>query len=232
VNTPRGDNAGRNGPGRRRAIEPDIAVVMFDGRPVRSLPRPLAGLRVIEPGDIDAALAWARRLVVVGADGDLAAVLTRLLRAGRLDVEVGYAPRRRTAATRIHRVPAGRRAARRARRGVAQRVPLIRDETGSAIVGVVLWKPPADEQQLHGEAVVDDTVLFDGDVAGVRVEPTTTLPGLRARVTGGWSRYWLTGRAAQLGSTGVAVVRDGVAAPRASRRSTVYRNTEGWLLVR
>jgi hypothetical protein len=248
VNAPRGDNAGRNGPRRRRAIEHDIAVVMFEVRParrrcdpwagplrrqaVRSLPRPLTGLRVIEPGDIDTALAWARRLVVVGVDADLAAVLTRLLRAERLDVEVGYAPRRRTAATRIHRVPAGRRAARRARRGVAQRVPLIRDETGSAIVGVAQWKPAADEQLLHGEAVVDDAVLFDGDVAGVRVEPTAVLPGLRARVTGGRSRRWLTGRAAQLGSNGVAVVREGVAAPRTSRRSTVYRNTEGWLLVR
>jgi hypothetical protein len=80
--------------------------------------------------------------------------------------------------------------------------------------------------------VVDDTVLFDGEVAGVRVEPTATLPGLRARVTGGRSRRWLAGRAAQLGTTGVAVVRDGVAAPRTARRSTVYRNTEGWLLVR
>jgi len=29
------------------------------------------------------------------------------------------------------------------------------------------------------EAVVDDAVLFDGDVAGVRVEPTAALPGLR-----------------------------------------------------
>ena len=248
MNTPRGDNAGRNGPRRRRAIEHDIAVVMFDGRParrrcgpwaeplrrraVRSPPRPLTGLRVVEPGDIDAALAWARRLVVVGVDADLAAVLTRLLRAERLDVEVGYAPRRRTAATRVHRVPAGRRAARRARRGVAQRVPLIRDETGSAIVGVAQWKPAAGEQLLHGEAVVDDAVLFDGDAAGVRVEPTATLPGLRARVTDGRSRRWLTGRAAQLGSNGVAVVRDGVAAPRTSRRSTIYRHTEGWLLVR
>ncbi len=140
---------------------PDIAVVMFDRQPARRrcglwagpltrravlpLPRPLTGLRVIEPGDIDAALVWARRLVVVGVDADLAAVLTRLLRAERLDVEVGYAPRRRTAATRVHRVPAGRRAAHRARRGVAQRVPLIRDETGSAIVGVAQWKPAADE---------------------------------------------------------------------------------------
>ncbi|MGO9098678.1 MAG: peptidase M50, partial [Mycobacterium sp.] len=40
------------------------------------------------------------------------------------------------------------------------------------------------------------------------------------------------GRAAQLGSTGVRVVRDGVPAPRAARRSTIYRNVEGWLLVR
>jgi hypothetical protein len=210
-------------------LSSDIAVVVFDGR---RAPRSLTGLRVVDPGDIDAALAWARRLVVIGADADLAAVLTRLLRADRLDVEVGYAARRRTAATRVHRVPAGRRAARRARRGSAQRVPLIRDETGSAVVGLVHWQPGADEQLLHGEAVVDDTVLFNGEVAGVRVEPTGTLPGLRARVTGGRSRRWLTGRAAQLGSTGVAVIRDGVPAPRTTRRSTVYRNTEGWLLVR
>ncbi|MGB6513367.1 MAG: peptidase M50, partial [Mycobacterium sp.] len=27
-------------------------------------------------------------------------------------------------------------------------------------------------------------------------------------------------------------VRDGVPAPRTTQRSTIYRNTEGWLLVR
>ena len=192
----------------------------------------MTGLRVIDPDDIDAAIGWARRLLVIGADADLAAVLTLLLRAGRLDVEVGYAPRRRTAAGRIYRVSAGRRAARRARRGSAQRVPLIRDETGSAIVGAADWRPTGDGQLLHGEAVVDDVVLFDGDVAGVRVQPTGALPGLRARVLGSRSRRWLIGRAAQLGSDGVAVVRDGVAAPRTARRSTIYRNVEGWLLVR
>ena len=170
--------------------------------------------------------------MVVGADADLAAVLTLLLRAGRLDVEVGYAPRRRTAATRAYRVQAGRPAARRARRGSAQRVPLIRDETGSAIVGAAHWRPIGDAQLLHGEAVVDDAALFDGDVAGVRIEPTAALPGLRARVAGSRPRRWLAGRAAQLGSTGVAVVRDGVPAPRTTQRSTIYRNTEGWLLVR
>jgi hypothetical protein len=208
---------------------------LLRGRAIRCLPRPLRGLPVVRidgPGDVDTAVAGVRRVVVVGADADLATVLTRLLRAGRLDVEVGYAPRRRTAATGVYRVPAGRRAARRARRGSARRVPLIRDETGTAIVGAAEWRPTGDRQLLHGEAVVDDAVLFDGEVAGVRIEPTAALPGLRARVWGGRSRRWLAGRAAQLGTTGVAVVRDGVPAPRATRRSTIYRNTEGWLLVR
>jgi hypothetical protein len=193
------------------------------------LPRPLTGLAVVGSGDIDAALASARRVVVVGADADLASVLTRLLRAELLNVEVAYVPRRRTQATRAYRLPAGRRAARLARRGPAQRVPLIRDETGSAIVGAAEWRPGGDARLLHGEAVVDDTVLFDGDVPGVRIEPTADLPGLRARVTGG---RWLTGRAAPLGGVDISVVRDGVVAARTTRRSTIYRNTEGWLLVR
>jgi hypothetical protein len=183
-----------------------------------------------DPGDIDTTLADARRVVVVGTDADLASVLTRLLRAELLNVEVAYVPRRRTPATRAYRLPSGARAARRARRGTAQRVPLIRDETGSVIVGSAVWQPAAEQRLLHGEAVVDDAVLFDGDVAEVTVEPTAALPGLRARVSG--ERRWVIGRAAQLGSVGASVVRDGVAAPRPARRSTIYRNTEGWLAVR
>ncbi|OBA75421.1 peptidase M50 [Mycobacterium sp. 1554424.7] len=202
----------------------DVGVLVFGGRRV---PRALTGLP-IHPSDVDAAVGPYRRLVVVGADADLAAVLTRLLRAERLDVEVAYVPPRRTPATRAYRVPAGRRAARLARRGSARRVTLIRDETGSVIVGRARWLPPDDRATIHGEAVVDDTTLFDGEVAAVRIEPTLAMPGLRARV----KRRWVTGRAAQLGSTGVTVERDGVAAPRAARRSTFYRNVEGWLLVR
>ncbi|OSC42728.1 peptidase M50 [Mycobacterium decipiens] len=217
---------------------PGAAVLLFgDARP----PGPgLAGLpthRADGPAGIDVLVGPYQRLVVVGADADLAAVLTRLLRVDRLDVEVGYAPPKRTAATRVYRLPAGRRAAWRARRGIAHRVPLIRDENGSVIVGRARWQPTGDRHLIHGEAVVDDTPLFDGDVAEVRIEPTLTLPGLRAsarsRVGAGrtWRR-WVGGRAAQLGTTGAAVVRDGVPAPRAVRRSTFYRNVEGWLLVR
>lgn len=179
----------------------------------RRLPGPLAGLTRIGLDEV----TDHPRVVVVGADADLAAVLTALLRADRLDVEVAHV----------------RRAwqARRARTGVATRVPLIRDETGTVIVGAAQWTGARPGEPLHGEAVVDDDVLFDGDVAGVRIEPTTALPGLRATVLGPGRRRWLTGRAAQLGTTGATVTRDGVALARPVRRSAFYRHTQGWLRV-
>jgi hypothetical protein len=219
---------------------PSVAVLLFGDERARRRCRSLRGLpthRAESPADwdaIDAAIGRYRRLVVVGADADLATVLSRLLRAERLDVEVAYVPHRGTPATRAYRLPAGRRAARRARRGSARRVTLIRDETGSVIVGRAHWLP-ADQRLIHGEAVVDDTLLFDGVVAGVCIKPTLALPGLRASVPNRLHpllRRWVAGRAVQLGSTGVAVVRDGVPAPRAARRSTFYRHVEGWLLVR
>lgn len=209
-------NAGQNAPG--------VAVsVSHDAR----LPPALRGLPTLDHDEIGA----CRRVVVVGTDADLAALLTRLLRAERLDVEVAYAPRRRTRATRVYRLPAGRRAARRALRGTAGRVPLIRDETGTALVGRGGWLPAEGAAVIRGEAVVDDTVLFDGEVAGAWVEPTLRLPGLRAGLAGRWPR-WVSGRAAQLGTMGAVVVRDGVPGPRPVRRSTFYRHVEGWLLVR
>jgi hypothetical protein len=193
----------------------DVVVLLFGDR---RLPRALAGLTVRRPDDIDAVIAATRRLIVVGSDAELASVLTRLLRLDRLDVEVGHVPRRL--------------GARRARDGTARRVPLIRDETGHVIVAAAEWR--GDVGALHGEAVIDDTVLFDGDVPGVRIEPTPTMPGLRAAVLSGRGRprRWVTGRAAQLGTTEARVIRDGIRAPRPVKRSTFYRHTEGWLRVR
>ena len=214
----------------------NIAVLVFGDERPRQQWSPLTGLatrRIDAPAEIDAVIGIYRRLVVIGSDADLATVLSRLLRADRLDIEVAYAPPRRTRATRVYRLPAGRRAARRARRGSARRVNLIRDETGSVIVGRAGWLPADNQQPIHGEAVVDDTQLFEGHVTGVSIEPTLAMPGLRARLhgTGIWPR-WIAGRAVQLGSTGVTVVRDGIPAARPARRSTLYRNVEGWLLVR
>jgi len=188
-------------------------VLPFGGR---RLPRPLRGLTTVTIDDITS----HRRVIVVGSDADLAAVLTRLLRANRLDIEVGFVPRWRSA--------------RRARTGRASRVPLIRDETGTVVTRAACWLPPDEEAQaIHGEATVDDTLLFDGEVTGVRIEPMSTMPGLRASALSGRmrSRRWITGRAAQLGTDGALVVRDGVSAPRPVRRSTFYRHTEGWLRV-
>ena len=102
----------------------DVVVLLFGGR---RLPRALRDLPVVGLDDV----ADCRRVVVVGSDADLAAVLTRLLRADRLDVEVGHVRRPWQA--------------RRARTGEAQRVPLIRDETGTVIVRAAYWLPP-DEQ--------------------------------------------------------------------------------------
>ena len=99
----------------------------------------------------------------------------RLLRADRLDVEVALV--RPTVA------------ARRARTAAARRVPLIRDETGTVVTEAAFWLPTDETARtISGEAVVDDTVLFDGEVTGVRIEPTADLPGLRASVLTGRMR--------------------------------------------
>jgi hypothetical protein len=198
----------------------EVVVLRFGGRRV---PRAVADLPVhviVTPTDVDL-LAGARRMIVLGGRADLGTVLTRLLRADRLDVEVALVSRPWQA--------------RRARTADARRVPLIRDETGTVVTRAAYWLPPDEAARtIAGECVVDDTMLFDGEVTGVRVEPTIELPGLRASVLTGRMRprRWVTGRAAQLGTTGALVVRDGVPASRPVRRSTFYRHTQGWLFVR
>lgn len=197
----------------------EIVVLRFGGRRLARQLAPLPCRDVAVATDVDAAVEGVRRLVVVGDDADLAAVLTRLMRLERLDVEVAHVP--------------GLFGARRATTAAAQRVPLIRDETGTVLVGAAYWLPPGDARVIHGEAVVDDAVLFDGEVTGVRVEPTSSVPGLRAAVLSGGllRRRWLSGRAVQLGTTGARVVRDGVPVPREVKRSAFYRHVTGWLRV-
>lgn len=218
---------------------PDCAVLLFGGRRAPGALRHLPAVTVQEPGQISGA-ATARRIVVVGTDTDLAAVLTALLKADKLGVELAFVPRRRTPATRAYGLPTGRRAARAALTRPATRVPLIRDDSGRAMVGAAMWvgetgsEKAAPPSVLRGEAVVDDTVLFDGEATAVRIEPIGTMPGLRATVLSSRMRpkRWVTGRAAQLGTTGAFVVRDGDLSTRAVRRSTFYRHTEGWFAVK
>ena len=207
-----------------REASGDVVALVFGDR---RTPRALADLTAIPVPSASAPTIpdGAVRVIVVGDHADLSATLARLLRDDRLDVEVGFVP------PLTH---GGLGAARRARDGVAQRVPLIRDETGAVIVRSARWLPTGGDA-ITGEAVVDDTVLFDGESAGVVIEPLPGMPGLRARVLGagrsGPGRGWVAGRAAQLGSTGVLVERDGVAAARPARRSAFYRHIQGWLRV-
>lgn len=197
----------------------DVVVLRFGDH---RIPRGLTGLDTVEvtgTADVDAASAGARRLVVVGSDADLASVLTRLMRTERLGVELAAAR--------------GLFPARTALSETVRRVPLIRDDAGIAIVGSAEWRGAPPPENLHGEAIVDDTTLFTGEATGVRIEPTDEMPGLRAAVLTGRGRphRWVAGRAAQLGTTGARVVRDGVEGPREVKRSTFYRHTEGWLRV-
>ncbi|MFB1296090.1 peptidase M50 [Mycobacterium sp. pW049] len=183
----------------------------------RRVPRALRDLPVLtDPKD---GLTDHRRLVVVGAHRDLSAVLTRLLRADRLDIEVAHVQRPWQAG--------------HARSAAATRVPLVRDETGTVITDAAYWLPQEGQRTIRGEAIVDDEPLFDGEATAVRIEPLTTMPGLRAAVLSGRMRpkRWISGRAAQLGTTGALVVRDGEPVSRPARRSAFYRHTEGWLRV-
>ncbi|MBF6437474.1 hypothetical protein IU432_06270 [Nocardia cyriacigeorgica] len=172
------------------------------------------------------------RLIVLGDDAALAAVLTHLMRTERLNVEVGYVPVDKTYGSRAYETGTGNAAAKRALEGRATEVPLIRDDTGTVLVGRATLVGVGGEK-LEGEAYVDDTLLFSGKVAAMLVSPTLELPGVRATVQRGVrKRRWVSGRAAQLGTPGARVTRDGIAGERTVPRSTFYRHHESWLLVR
>lgn len=183
--------------------------------------------------EVDPLLEGCGRLVVVGTDAALAAVLTRLLRADRLAVEMAYVPAARgSAAAQVYGLPVGAAAARLALAGPARAVPLIRDDAGVALVGSAVLAGP-DGEDLVGEAYVDDTRLFSGAVAAVEVRPTPQAPGLRAAGPRGLlRRTWVAGRAIQTGGRAIALTRDGVPGRRPVKRSTFYRHTQDWLLVR
>ncbi len=172
------------------------------------------------------------RLIVLGEDAALAAVLTHLMRTERLHVEIGYVPIDRTYGARAYEVGTGNSAAKRAIGGKATETPLIRDDTGTVLVGRASISGP-DGGKLEGEAYVDDTLLFSGRVNAMHISPTLHMPGVRAAVARGLrKRRWIEGRAAQLGSPGAVVTRDGIRSPRTVPRSTFYRHHEPWLLVR
>ena len=189
--------------------------------------------------DLDPVLAdlGPQRLLVAGTDADLAAVLLRLLRTERLDVELAYLPATRSDAARAWGLPSGPAAITLASRGVATAVPLIRDDSGGVLVG------RGEVRGMRGECYCDDVLVLRGSAPRLVVAPGPVgvavragrfgrLPDGRVRGVTGSGRGSAVGRTAQLGGEPMTVASDGVAHPREVRRWTWYRHTADWLLVR
>jgi hypothetical protein len=121
--------------------------------------------------DIDPLLTGPlRRIVIAGSDADLAAVLVRLLRRDRLDVELAYVPAdRRSAAARLWGLPRGDAAVELAREGVARPVPLVRDDAGGVLVGRGEIRGAAGS--VHGEAYSDGVLALRGSARRLVVTP-------------------------------------------------------------
>jgi len=174
-----------------------------------------------------------RRVLVCGTDAGLAALLTRLMRTENLDIEIAYVAEEPTPATLAYDLPTGSEAAKLGVRGTAREMPLIRDDTGSVLVGEATVTGPGGAQ-LVGEAYADDERLFSGETSTLTVRATNELPGVRATAAKPRRlrrRRWLAARAVQLGTEAGIVTRDGVTGRRAVKRTTFYRHIEPWRLV-
>lgn len=201
------------------------------------------------------------RVVVIGSDAALSAVLTRLMRADNMWVEVGFVPVGDSTAARVWGLPSEpRQALDLARGGEVKPVPLIRNDSGTAVAGcatISQW----DNSPLVGEIVADDHTLAQGDgtagTYGARLVPMVDAPGIlsaraispveapQASGLSGWFKSKFgpepgkldaesvrTGRAVQAGGPQLRVIVDGVPGKRAVTRVTFYRHLRDLQIVR
>lgn len=131
------------------------------------------------------------RVVVVGSDAALSAVLTRMMRGDYLWATVGYVPTTPgSPAAATWSLPESPEAAfRLAAAGSVRPMPTIRNDAGLVVAGsatITAW----DDRSFVGEVVVDDDTLvfaekrqeearFYGQF-GARLVPTTDAPGIAA----------------------------------------------------
>lgn len=159
------------------------------------------------------------RLVVLGTDADLAAVVLRLLRTERLqDVAVGYVP---SGPTEVP-VTCTATAAQRAR---PVRVPLVRDDNGGVLLGLGVLEV--------SEATVycDSTPVLRG-AGKVEVRPGAEGVRVRVRRRGLLRRpVGASGRAVQFGCAPASPVSDGIEHPRRLERWTWYRHVSDLCLL-
>ncbi|AEX49548.1 hypothetical protein D9B85_10585 [Corynebacterium diphtheriae] len=201
----------------------------------------------------------ALRVVVVGSDAALSAVVTRLMRADTMWVEVAYVPTGDSQVTRLWGLPDN--AAQFAVEGQVRPKPLLRDDAGVAIAGiatVTAWHGG----ELTGEVIVDDTrlIFHEGKkkaprygVFGAQLESGVNAPGVSARVLttaidtpespsvlhklrptprGQLGDRELHGRALQGGGIDFRISIDGVSRKRPVDRVTVYRHLRDLQCVR
>lgn len=131
------------------------------------------------------------RIIVVGNDAALSAVLTRMMRADYMWAEVGYVPASSggapldSTAAQNWNIPTDVDAAMQlALEGAVRPVPLIRNDTGLAVAGsatVSSW----DNGPMTGEIIVDDTTIARGESDqnspfGARLVPMVDAPGILA----------------------------------------------------
>lgn len=167
-------------------------------------------------------------LIVVGNDADLAAVVVRLLRKGKLAATpVGFVPVGKSEVTRRWGLPSGWDAALEvASSGQPGPVPLVRDDAGGVLVGKGTFG------SLEGMAYCDETLALRGPARSIEVWPDREL-GLAVRVRRGRFKGadTFTARAFQLACAPSHATSDGVAHPRPVERWTWYRHTEELLLI-
>ena len=173
--------------------------------------------------DLDPLLAEGPdRVVVVGTDASLAAVVVRLLRTDRLaEVAVGFVPEPRSTVARLWNLPPGRDAALElATTGSAAPIPLVRDDSGGVLMGLGRVAP------VDGEAYCDDQLALRGRARAIEVTPDPA--GVAGRVVRGRLRRpeIFRGRAFQIGCEPTTATHDGITHPRRVNRWTWYRHTE------
>lgn len=177
--------------------------------------------------------ATTRLVVVAGPelpDAFSAAIVGRVMISERLDVEIALVLPAPTAASAIYGLPTGPAAATLAIEGTAHELPLVRDDTAAVLLGQARQR--GVDGGFEGESYVDSELLVRGSAKAVVIEPTTAMPGVRARLDKRFRAKWHSGRAAQTGAPALIVERDGVTATRPVKRSTFYRHQHNWKLVR
>lgn len=175
------------------------------------------------------------RVLVIGDDADLNAVVLRLLRKDLLGaVAVGYATPQRTAFTELYALPTGAEAVTAARLAEIDLVPLVRSDTGGVLVGAAQLAP------ITGTFYVDEQRIPGGSARVIQVEPDAragvAVTVVRRRFAGFGPRprtYF--GRAVEFGilpGSDTAIIYDGIRHPRATNRWVFYRHTAPLRLIR